>query len=107
MLRHLVLAVLMLLVAVPATAASELHAQPAPHAHAAASACHESATNRSHRPQPGTPMAPHDVICCAAFYGAPSAPLASAQPTGPLPLDMVEDGLALARSGPEAPPPKA
>lgn len=102
MLRRVLLALVMICIAVPAAAAPLLHGQTAH----AASGCHEAAAQKAHHSDSGAPMAQHDGICCAAFYGAPAAALPPLPALSPAPRALAMAGIAQPRAGPEAPPPK-
>ena len=105
MLRRLLLALVMLMVAVPAAAAPALHVAQAP-AKIAEAHCHEDAARKAHHPDGKAPMAQHGAICCAAFYGSPAMAASDLPPAAPAPRPLSTDGLAQPRAGPEAPPPK-
>ncbi len=105
MLRRLLLALLMLMVAVPAAAAPALHVAQAP-VEAATAHCHEDAARKAHHPDGKAPMAQHGAICCAAFYGAPAIAASEMPPASRPAHSLATDGLAQPRAGPEAPPPK-
>jgi hypothetical protein len=105
MLRRVFLALLMLLVAVPAAAMPLLHGAQS-QTQATAMNCHETAPRKAHSPDGGAPVAQHDGICCAAFYGAPAIALPTLPPASPAPRALAMDGLAQPRAGPDAPPPK-
>ena len=105
MLRPVLLALLVMLVTVPAAAMPLLHGQ-ADRSPVAAMHCHEAAPGKSHLPD-SAPMAQHDGICCAAFYGATGLALSPMPPATAAPGPLVPAGLPRPRAGPDAPPPKA
>lgn len=109
MLRRFLMAVLIACLAIPAAAMPLAHpaavVEDAPAA--AAMDCHgKSAPAPAHHQQTPAPMK-HDCIGCIAplgFAPAASAPLAlSGQP----PVSVLVSAAALARSGPDTPPPKS
>lgn len=100
MLRRLCLILLMLGLALPATAAP-LHCAPAP---VAAAHNHEG---HHRRDMPDSPLAQHDCIGCAAPFAALAGVFASDLP--PVAQDRIHNELHLAGlpGGPETPPPRA
>ncbi|MDP3905943.1 hypothetical protein [Novosphingobium sp.] len=105
MLSRFLMAVLIACLALPAAAMPLAH--PAAPAAEAVMDCHgKSAPAPAHHPQSPAPMK-HDCIGCIAplgFVPAASEPLAL---PGQPPVPALTSAAALARSGPDTPPPKA
>lgn len=109
MLRRFLMAVLIACLAIPAAAMPLAHpAAAAEHTPAAAAAmdCHgKSAPAPADHQQSPAPMK-HDCIGCIAPIGfAPAANAPLALPGQP-PLPVLVSAAALARAGPDTPPPK-
>lgn len=107
MLRRFLMAVLIACLAIPAAAMPLAHPAEEAATTVAAMDCHgKSAPAPAHHQQSPAPMK-HDCIGCIApigFAPAASAPLAL---PGQPPLPVLVSAAALARAGPDTPPPKS
>lgn len=107
MLRRFLMAVLIACLAIPAAAMPLAHPAAQGQPAAAAMDCHgKAAPAPDHHRQSPAPMK-HDCIGCIAPIGfTPAAPAPLALPGQP-PVPALVSAAALARSGPDTPPPKS